>query len=59
MSEIAAATVRITLYNLQCPDNFSEEFPDPEDLVFGDGDDIESDSFVSCLSVLLKLVRFH
>ena len=46
MSEIAAATVRITLYNLQCPDNFSEEFPDPEDLLFDD-DDIESDSLNS------------
>ena len=33
MSQITS-TVRLTLFNLQCPDNFSEEFPDPEDFLY-------------------------
>ena len=31
--EEVTTTVRITLFNLLCPDNFSEDFPDPEDLL--------------------------
>ncbi|XP_063674333.1 uncharacterized protein LOC134811433 isoform X2 [Bolinopsis microptera] len=33
MSQMTS-TVRLTLFNLQCPDNFSEEFPDPEDFLY-------------------------